>query len=110
MDKMSFREAQLLVIATVYQATCKPAEYVPLNWEQKFNIGDLAEVVEIRLDSPHIVVKVADGPESLCHIDNFSDKVIDECVEILRGVAAYHDSTNHKDNIEAIKSNNNPRA
>ena len=109
MDKMSFREGQLLVLATIYEATGKKAEYVPLNNEQVFSIGDCAEVTEIRLDSPHINICVADGTNSYCHIDNFSDKVIDECVEILRGVAAYHDWTNHKDNIEAIKSNNNPR-
>lgn len=107
MDKMSFREGQLAVLgATVGRNwSC-----IMLNSEQVFNVGDNAEVVEIELNSPHIVVRMADGPESLCHIDNFSDKVIDECVEILRGVAAYYDWENNKEDLSKIKSNNNPRA
>lgn len=107
---MSFREAQLAVLGSKPKNIEWEDLSVELNNEQVFPIGDVADVVGIRLDSPHILVQVADGPQSWCHIDNFSDKVIDECVEILRGIAAYYDWHNHKDNLEAIKSKNNPRA
>ena len=111
MDKMSFREAQLLVLGSKPEkAKWDIEKAVELNWEQIFSIGDNAEVVGIRLDIPFIVIRMCNGPESLCHIDNFSDKVIDECSEILRGIAANHDWDNHKDELWKIQSNNNPRA
>lgn len=108
MDKMSFREAQLAVLGAKPESA-KWRE-IGLNNEQKFSIGDVAEVICIKLDSPHIIVQIAEGPASYCHIDSFSDRVIDECVEILRGIAAYYDYENNKEDLSKIKSNNNPRA
>ena len=111
MDKMSFREAQLCVTGTVYEEDPHRFEdEVVLNNEQKFMVGDLLEVIGIRLTSPHIVLQMDQGEECLCHIDNFSDKVIDECIEIMRGVAANADFDNHRKDLRAIKSANNPRA
>lgn len=97
MDKMSFREAQLLVLATAKETTA-----VELNNEQVFMIGDLADVISINLCTPHIVIRIADGPETYCPIDNFSDKVIDECIKILRDVAADRDRDCHKGYRSAI--------
>ena len=105
MEKMSFREAQLLVLA----ASKGDWTAVELNNMQVFMIGDMCDVISINLTTPHIVVRIADKCESYCHIDNFSEKVVDECIEILRGVAAELDWNEHKGNLQAIKSNNNPR-
>jgi hypothetical protein len=112
MGKMSFREAQLCVLGTLYEGEYRHRveDEVVLNEEQKFRVGDLLEVIGIMLTSPHIVLQMDQGEECLCHIDNFSDKVIDECVEIMRGVAANEDFDNHKKDLRAIKSANNPRA
>lgn len=67
----------------------RKVEYVTLNNLQKFNIGDVIEVVEIRLDTPCVVVRTADGPESYINVEMLSENVIDECIEILREVAFF---------------------
>lgn len=90
MEKMTFREAQLLVKGARPagdKRTC-----VELNELQKFHIGDCVEVVEISLEYPAIVLRMADGPESYCEIKMFADWVIDECIEALREVAAAWDA------------------
>ena len=46
------------------------------------------------------VVRMADGPESYCEIKMFAKWVIDECVEILREVAAYWDFESKKNKKE----------
>ena len=97
MDKMTFREAQLLVIGAEALGGRK-VEFVELNNLQTFRIGDCAEVTEIRLDKPVINVRVAEGTNSYCNIDNFSDKVVDECIEILRDVAMEVDSGDQRRN------------
>ena len=90
---MTFREAQLLVIGAEALKGRK-VEYVTLNNLQKFNIGDVIEVVEIGLDIPCVVVRAADGPESYIYVEMLSEKVIDECIEILREVAHNVDEYN----------------
>lgn len=72
----------------------RKVEYVTLNNLQTFKIGDVVEVIEIRLDKPCVVVRVADGPESYINVEMLSDKVIDECIEILREIAHYVDEYN----------------
>ena len=93
MDKMTFREAQLLVIGALALKGRK-ANFVELNNLQVFKIGDVVEVIEIRLDTDCIVVKTADGPESYICVENFADRVIDECIDILREVAYNIDEYN----------------
>lgn len=93
MDKMTFREAQLLVIGAEAIRGRNP-EFVVLNNLQTFRIGDCAEVTEIRLDRPVINVCVAEGTNSYCDINNFSDGVVEECIEILREVAYNVDEYN----------------
>lgn len=88
MERLTFREAQLTFREA--QLMClgiNPSwEFVALNKLQVFNIGDQVEVVEIRLDSPSIVVNIH-GYESYCNIENFSDAVINKCIGIMREVA-----------------------
>lgn len=97
MDKMTFREAQLLVIGAEALGGRK-VKFVTLNNLQEFNIGDNLRVVEISLEHPAIVVRIADGVESYIGIDNLSDKVVDECIEILRDVAMEVDSGDRRRN------------
>lgn len=86
MDKMTFREAQLLVIGA--EATKgRKTEYVELNDLQVFSIGDVAKVTGISLVHPVINICVAEGANSYCDIKNFSEEFIDECIDILREVA-----------------------
>lgn len=93
MDKTTFREAQLLVIGAE-AVKGRKSEYVALNNLQVFQIGDLVQVTEIRLDSPCVIIKVAEGPESYVPIDSLSEKVVDECIDILREVASNVDQYN----------------
>lgn len=93
MDKMTFREAQLLVIGAE-ALKGRNVEFVTLNNLQTFKIGDVIEVVEIRLDTPCVVARTADGPESYINVEMLSEKVVDECIEILREVAFYVDEFN----------------
>lgn len=72
----------------------RKSEYVALNNLQVFQIGDLVQVTEIRLDSPCVIVKVAEGPESYVPIESLSEKVVDECIDILREVAYNVDEYN----------------
>lgn len=92
-DKMTFREAQLLVIGAEATKGRKP-ECVTLNNLQVFQIGDLLQVTEIRIDSPCVIVKVAEGPESYLPVESLSEKVVDECIDILREVAFNVDEYN----------------
>ena len=108
MDKMSFREAQLAVLGSMPKNCAWKS--IELNNEQRFYIGDNLEVTEISLEAQIVNVQMCEGPNSYVHIDNLADWVVDECVEILRGVAAYHDWDNHKNEMWRIESNNNPRA
>lgn len=88
MKQMTFREAQLMCLGI------NPSwEFVALNNLQVFNIGDHVKVVEIRLDSPSIVVNIL-GHESYCDIKNFSDAVINECIGIMREVVMEIDKKN----------------
>lgn len=91
---MTFREAQLLVVGAELLKGREVSKYVALNNLQKFKIGDVVEVVEIRLDSDCIVVRTAEGPESYICVDNLAEKVVDECVDILREVAYFIDEYN----------------
>lgn len=93
MDKMTFREAQLLVIGAEALKGRNP-KFVTLNNLQVFPIGDVVEVIEIRLDTDCIVVKTADGPESYICVDNLAERVVDECIDILREVAYFVDEYN----------------
>ena len=96
MDKMTFREAQLCVLGT---KRCKGERVIPVNMEI-IPIGDTAEIIEICLDKPFVVVRLGGpgGPESYCNIDNFSEKVIDQCVELLRDIAMVEDSGDQRRN------------
>lgn len=91
MDKMTFREAQLLVIGS---EPGRKVEYIALNSFQKFSIGDTMMVVEILLDKPCVVAKVADGLECYIPIENLSEKVVDECINVMREVAWQNDIDN----------------
>lgn len=93
MEKMTFREAQLLVIGAEARKGRKP-ECVTLNNLQVFQIGDLLEVTEIRLDSPCVIVTFVEGPASFIPVESLSEKVVDECIEILREVAFNVDEYN----------------
>ena len=86
MDKMTFREAQLLVIG-VYALKGRKVKFVELNNLQEFKIGDNLTVVEISLEKQAIVVRIADGIESYILIEYLADQVVNECIGILREVA-----------------------
>lgn len=96
MEKMTFREAQLLVIGAYRDREVK---FVELNNLQRFNIGDNLTVVEISLEVPAIIVRLFgdDGPESYITIDNLSERVVDECIGILREVAWQIDEDRKED-------------
>ena len=94
MIKMSFREAQLLALGAASLKGQKP-EFVELNCLQKFYLGDMIEVIEIRLDCPCIVVRIADGPESYLEVKYLADKIVDACVDVLREFAEYLDTYNN---------------
>lgn len=82
MEKMTFREAQLLAKG----AGAK--DYVVPEGMQLIPIGDTLEIIEICLDRPCVTVRFGnDGPESYCHIDKFSDAIRDEVIGLLREVA-----------------------
>ena len=83
MSKIGFREAQLMVLGA---DRLHRTDHVELNNLQVFNIGDNVQVVEISLCRPYIVISTS-GVDSYCHIDNFSEKVVDACIDILREVA-----------------------
>ena len=84
MDKMSFREAQLMVLG----ANGGKTDSVIPEGMQLIPIGDTLEIVEICLDKPFVVVRFGDdGPESYCNIEKFSESIIDECIGFLREVA-----------------------
>lgn len=87
MEKMTFREAQLLVLGA--DVTQHPDKVV-LNNLQTFHIGDDIEVVEISLLIPAIVVRFGEL-ESYIPIKNLAEWVVDECITILREVADYYD-------------------
>ena len=91
MEKMTFREAQLLVIGSESE---RKVEYIALNSFQKFSIGDTMMVVEIRLDNPCVVAQMADGPECYIPVENLSEKVVDECIDVMREVAWQNDINN----------------
>ena len=96
MEKMTFREAQLLVIGS---ERGRDVKFVELNNLQRFNIGDNLTVVEISLTVPAILVRLGgdDGFESYIEIKNLSDWVVDECIGILREVAWQTDENNKED-------------
>ena len=82
MEKMTFREAQLLAKGAGAKGRVIPEGM------QLIPIGDELEIVEICLDKPCVVVRFGDdGPGSYCHIDNFSDAIKDEVIGLLREVA-----------------------
>ena len=84
MDKMTFREAQLLVLGANGGKTNK---VIPEGM-QLIPIGDMLEITEICLDKPCVVVRFGeDGPESYCSIEKFSEAIIDEVIGYLREVA-----------------------
>lgn len=84
MVKMSFREAQLMVLGA---DRLHRHGSVELNNLQVFDIGDNVEVIEISLHEPVVVVRVAECMKSYIPIDSLSEKVVDACIDILRETA-----------------------
>ena len=89
-NNINFREAQLLVYGACLHKGMQ-VDRVILNNLQKFHIGDVVEVVEIPLDKPCIVIECVECVQSYVYIKYLSDKVVDECIDILREYAKYID-------------------